>query len=154
MKFSLSVAVLALVASQAMAVVPVPVKECTKTVVVQPTDIGCDAFAIANGITFAQLLKWNLKLRTDCANLDVGAPLCVSITAGGGGNSTQTGTVTGTATGKPAASVTLHTTTAAATTTSVPTSAPITSKPSGANGNRASMVLGAAGVLLSVVYML
>ncbi|KAF9102656.1 hypothetical protein BGX27_010918 [Mortierella sp. AM989] len=52
MKSTLSVVVLALAASQAMTVVPIPVKECTKTVVV----------------------------------LDVGTPICVSVTPGADGN--------------------------------------------------------------------
>ncbi|KAF9149879.1 hypothetical protein BGX20_005853, partial [Mortierella sp. AD010] len=71
MKFTASIFILAAVASQALAVIPIPVKECTKTVVVKPTDTGCDQFARDNGCTFAQLRLWNLKLRSDCANLDV-----------------------------------------------------------------------------------
>ncbi|KAI1295969.1 hypothetical protein EDD11_007670 [Mortierella claussenii] len=67
-----------------MAVVPIPIKGCTKTVIVLPTDTGCADFAAKNGCTFQDLLKWNLKLRTDCANLDVNAPLCVSVTPGAG----------------------------------------------------------------------
>ncbi|KAF8944100.1 hypothetical protein BGZ47_004668 [Haplosporangium gracile] len=77
MKFSATLLVLAAVASSAMAVVPIPVKGCRKTVVVKSTDTGCIQFAGDNGTTFANLLKWNDKLRTDCANLDVGHPLCV-----------------------------------------------------------------------------
>src|SRR5690554_6412758 len=69
MKFTLSLAVLALAASQAMAVVPTPIAECTKTVIVQPTDTGCADFAAVNGCTFDDMLKWNLKLRPDCMNL-------------------------------------------------------------------------------------
>ncbi|GJJ69449.1 hypothetical protein EMPS_01795 [Entomortierella parvispora] len=78
MKFSATLLVLAAVASQAMAVIPIPVKGCQKTVVVKSTDTGCVQFATDNHITFKQLLAWNEKLRTDCANLDVGAPLCVA----------------------------------------------------------------------------
>ncbi|KAF9577159.1 hypothetical protein BGW38_007814, partial [Lunasporangiospora selenospora] len=71
MKFSLSLAVLALAASQAAAVIPIPVKNCIKTVVVKPTDSTCIQFSADNGITFKQLLAWNQKLRPDCKNLDV-----------------------------------------------------------------------------------
>ncbi|KAF9115629.1 hypothetical protein BGX30_006216, partial [Mortierella sp. GBA39] len=61
MKFTTTLLALAAVASSAMAVVPIPVEG----------DAG------DNGTTFANLLKWNNKLRGDCANLDVGHPLCV-----------------------------------------------------------------------------
>ncbi|KAG0321191.1 hypothetical protein BGZ97_011938 [Linnemannia gamsii] len=77
MKFTATLLVLAAVASSAMAVVPIPVEGCRKTVVVKATDTGCIQFAGDNGTTFANLLKWNNKLRSDCANLDVGHPLCV-----------------------------------------------------------------------------
>ncbi|KAG0040314.1 hypothetical protein BGZ83_002616 [Gryganskiella cystojenkinii] len=77
MKFSATLLVLAAVASQALAVVPVPVKGCQKTVQVKPTDTGCDQFASDNHITFKQLLAWNLKLSPKCDNLDVDAFLCV-----------------------------------------------------------------------------
>ncbi|KAI7832310.1 hypothetical protein BC939DRAFT_435158 [Gamsiella multidivaricata] len=163
MKFSISVAILALAASQAMAVIPIPVKECTKTVVVQPTDIGCDAFATANGITFADLLKWNLKLRTDCANLDVGEPLCVSVTPGTGGNSTNPVTKP-TATSAAVTSVPAATHASATTGASKPaatTSASVTPPQTGsvvahnaATSTKSSMALAAVGVLASVVYML
>jgi len=83
MKITASVAILALAASQAMAVIPIPVKECTKMIIIQPTDNdGCDAIAARWGTTFENLLKWNLKLRPDCLNLDLGHPLCVSVTPG------------------------------------------------------------------------
>ncbi|KAG0028414.1 hypothetical protein BGZ81_004757, partial [Podila clonocystis] len=72
MKISVTILALAAIASQAMAVIPIPVKGCQKTVVVKSTDTGCDQFAAANNITFKQLLAWNEKLRPDCANLDVG----------------------------------------------------------------------------------
>ncbi|KAF8986658.1 hypothetical protein BGZ52_008222, partial [Haplosporangium bisporale] len=72
MKISITILALAAIASQAMAVIPIPVKGCQKTVVVKPTDTGCTQFASDNHITFKQLLDWNTKLRTDCANLDVG----------------------------------------------------------------------------------
>jgi len=72
MKFSATLLVLAAVAAQTMAVIPIPVKGCKKTVVVKPSDSGCIQFATDNHITFQQLLAWNMKLRPDCANLDVG----------------------------------------------------------------------------------
>ncbi|KAG0300007.1 hypothetical protein BGZ98_009567 [Dissophora globulifera] len=159
MKFTLSVAVLALAASQAMAVVPVPIKGCTKTVVVTPAQT-CEYFgnmnmrALKNGCTFDDLLKWNTKLSPKCDNLDVNAAICVSVTAGAGG-------VTGNTTVPSAGPITTAkppTTTAKATSASLPVttapSVPTSAKPSSANGNKASMALGAAGVLLSVVYML
>ncbi|KAG0034268.1 hypothetical protein BGZ81_005615 [Podila clonocystis] len=161
MKFTLSVAVLALAASQAMAVVPVPIKGCTKEVMVLPTDTGCDAFAAANGCTFADLLKWNDKLRPDCKNLDVGHPLCVSMTPGAGGNTTVTTPAAPKPTaGAPSSSVAVPpkaTSSGAAATTS--TSAPVAqvstvAKGSSATSTKASMLLGAAGVIMSAVYML
>ncbi|KAG0281603.1 hypothetical protein BGZ95_001457 [Linnemannia exigua] len=83
MKFTLSAVVLALAAtSQVAAVVPIPVKECTRSYIVEPGTPGCKAFADKFGITTDNLLAWNTKLRGDCANLDVGEPLCVSITPG------------------------------------------------------------------------
>ncbi|KAF9372790.1 hypothetical protein CPC16_002233 [Podila verticillata] len=163
MKFTLSVAVLALAASQVMAVIPIPIKGCTKQVVVQPTDTGCDAFATANGCTFADLLKWNDKLRPDCANLDVGQPLCVSITPGAGGKTNATtsavpkptsGAVVPTSAPVPAKGTS---TGAAATTTTTGATNPQIStvaKGSSATSTKASMLLGAAGVIMSAVYML
>ncbi|KAF9181187.1 hypothetical protein BGZ51_001958 [Haplosporangium sp. Z 767] len=182
MKFTLSLAVLALAASQAMAVVPTPIKECTKTVIVQPTDTGCAAFAAANGCTFEQMLEWNLKLRTDCLNLDVGHPICVSVTPGGPATAPV---AVPTTVGKPVASTTTAagatesatattsgdvkaTTSAASASTSASapagnksttaaTSSPTTTKPqpeNAANGNKASLAIGAAGALLSALYML
>ncbi|KAF9968151.1 hypothetical protein BGZ70_006271 [Mortierella alpina] len=163
MKFTLSLAVLAVVASQTMAVVPIPIKACTRNVTVLPTDIGCVDFAKANGCTFEQLLKWNDKLRPDCANLDVGHPLCVSITPGGGGNTTAPVTPP-----NPSAPLPPATSAGAA----VPSGTPAATKPSsaapagvttppksatsqnGAAGSQSSMVLAAAGVLVSVAYML
>ncbi|KAG0056163.1 hypothetical protein BGZ89_002183 [Linnemannia elongata] len=194
MKFTLSAVVLALAASQAAAVVPVPVKECTHSYVVEPGTPDCGAFAAKFGITFADLLKWNDKLRPDCANLDVGEPLCVSITKGDGplnenpkgalvpqpgvppqGNlwdpapytkgpaATSTGatppavttpaagTATTPAANKPTTSAAGATTSGAAgATPSVKTD----TKNSGAASNKNSIVLGAAGLLLSAVYML
>ncbi|KAF9959917.1 hypothetical protein BGZ72_008425 [Mortierella alpina] len=80
MKFSLSVAVLALFASQAMAVVPKPLGNCTKSQIVSLADTGCADFAARHGVEFKHLLAWNEKLRPDCLNLDVGHPICVSVT--------------------------------------------------------------------------
>ncbi|CAO3563189.1 unnamed protein product [Mortierella alpina] len=166
MKFTLSLAVLAVVASQAMAVVPIPIKGCTKQVTVLPTDVGCVDFAKANGCTFEELLKWNDKLRPDCANLDVGHPLCVSITPGAGGNTTAP--VTPVTPPNPSAPLPPATSAGAA----VPSGTPAATKPSsaapagatappksatsqnGAAGSQSSMVLAAAGVLVSVAYML
>ncbi|OAQ29996.1 hypothetical protein K457DRAFT_18358 [Linnemannia elongata AG-77] len=193
MKFTLSAVVLALAASQAAAVVPVPVKECTHSYVVEPGTPDCVAFATKFGITFADLLKWNDKLRPDCANLDVGEPLCVSITKGDGplnenpkgaqvpqpgvppqGNLWDPAPYTkgpaGTSTGAPPAATTpaagtattpaanKPTTSAAGATTSgaagATPSVKTDTKNSGAASNKNSIVLGAAGLLLSAVYML
>ncbi|KAG0352559.1 hypothetical protein BG005_008003 [Podila minutissima] len=164
MKFTLSVAVLALAASQAMAVVPIPIKSCTKQVVVLPTDTGCDAFAAANGCTFADLLKWNDKLRTDCLNLDVGHPLCVSVTPGAGGNNTTapavpkpstTGTAPSGTASVPVVPPKATSSGAAATTTGAPNAQiSVVAKGSSATSTKASMLLGAAGVIMSAVYML
>ncbi|KAF9099347.1 hypothetical protein BGX23_002794 [Mortierella sp. AD031] len=200
MKFTLSAVVLALAASQAAAVVPIPVKECTMSYVVEPGTPGCDAFAAKFGVTFADLLKWNNKLRPDCANLDIGEAICVSITPGkccmkenphgikvplpgmpeqpkvwspapytkGPASPTVTGapvvpTGNSTATGAPVAP-TGNSTATAAPTTGAPgktSSLPVAVLPTGsptpkndATGSKASMVLAAAGVVLSVAYML
>ncbi|KAG0085232.1 hypothetical protein BGZ93_009632 [Podila epicladia] len=164
MKFTLSVAVLALAASQAMAVVPIPIKSCTRNVTVLPTDTGCDAFAAANGCTFADLLKWNDKLRPDCLNLDVGHPLCVSVTPGAGGNNTTAPVVpkpstTGAAPSGSSVPVVPPKATssgAAATTSTGAPNAQISTvaKGSSASSTKTSMLLGAAGVIMSAVYML
>ncbi|GJJ72425.1 hypothetical protein EMPS_04782 [Entomortierella parvispora] len=175
MKITLSLAVLALAASQAMAVVPKPIAGCTKEVVVLPTDTGCADFAAKNGCTFEDLLKWNLKLRTDCANLDVGAPLCVSVTPGAGGKPTEpsspvvnppvvpSGTAhpvvpTGTVHPVPKTSATKAGTVPVATTTSAAGAAatlpPTAARVNGAAADKASMVLSVAGVLISAAYML
>ncbi|KAF9932941.1 hypothetical protein FBU30_006927 [Linnemannia zychae] len=82
MRFILCATLIALTISQAAAVVPIPVKECTKSYVVEPGTPGCQAFARKFGIAVEDLIKWNQKLRTDCANLDVGYPMCVSVTPG------------------------------------------------------------------------
>ncbi|KAF9902609.1 hypothetical protein EC991_004742 [Linnemannia zychae] len=65
MRNALTIALLTLSVSQVMAVVPIPIKECTKTVVVD------------------HLLQYNEKLRKDCMNLDTGEKMCVSINPGG-----------------------------------------------------------------------
>ncbi|KAG0346087.1 hypothetical protein BG005_000938 [Podila minutissima] len=185
MKITASVAILALAASQAMAVVPVPVPECTKSVIVRPTDIdGCVAFATRWNTTFENLLKWNLKLRKDCLNLDEGHPICVSVTPGAGTLEPRpTGPV------PPVVPPTTPTTSGAVVPPVKPTSGffvptgvvpppvapgasssaapasptpvkPVVNNPdtankaSGAEGTNASMVVAAAGVLLSVAYML
>ncbi|KAI1295971.1 hypothetical protein EDD11_007672 [Mortierella claussenii] len=168
-----------------MAVVPKPIKECTKSVIITPADSdGCAAFAGRHNVTFEDLLKWNEKLRTDCANLDEGHPICVSVTTGqcclattgtpsippatsnvGVPSSTVgTGTIPGTApgTGTATASRTVPVTTVAPTTASVPspvktvTSTPpvTTAAPNSATGTKSSMLLAAAGIVISVAYML
>ncbi|KAG0076952.1 hypothetical protein BGZ93_003816, partial [Podila epicladia] len=83
MTFTISAVVLALAAtSQVTAIVSIPVKECTQSYVVEPGTPHCDAFAAKFGVTFLDLLKWNQKLRPDCLNLDIGYPICVSVTPG------------------------------------------------------------------------
>ncbi|KAF8976463.1 hypothetical protein BGZ46_008247 [Entomortierella lignicola] len=156
MKFTLSLTALALVASQAIAVVPIPIKGCTKTVVVQTTDTGCQDFATKNGCTFQQLLAWNTKLRTDCANLDVGAPLCVSISKAGG-STTSLATAAPTAapsTAAPKTKTPASTSSAASNTTTSAVPTQTVAKTSGVSKTRSSMVLASIGVLASVVYML
>ncbi|KAG0363808.1 hypothetical protein BC939DRAFT_488813 [Gamsiella multidivaricata] len=191
MKLTLSVAVLALAASQAMAVVPIPIKECTKSVVVEPTDVSCIDFATKYGTTFENLLKWNQKLRDDCKNLDVGEPICVSITPGDcclkenpnhvtvpgsmptssvaepatnvtstvvSGAPTTAGTVTATTVTSAATAPTVTAPTAISSSAAnkpTTTATPISStQPSEAAGSKISMMLAAAGVMLSVAYML
>ncbi|KAF9280750.1 hypothetical protein BGZ88_012015 [Linnemannia elongata] len=122
MKFTFCATVLALAVTQAMAVIPIPVKECTKSVVVQLTDTTCDDFAQRFGVTFDDLLKWNQKLRKDCLNLDAGHPICVSVTPGNcclNENPKPTTTVTTTRT---TTTTTTRTTTTTTTTTTKATS--------------------------------
>ncbi|KAF9141381.1 hypothetical protein BGX30_004928 [Mortierella sp. GBA39] len=83
MKNALTLALLSFAASQVMAVVPIPIKECTKTVVVDPKYDACTDFARDYNITFKDLLQYNEKLRKDCMNLDTGEKMCVSINPGG-----------------------------------------------------------------------
>ncbi|KAF9102655.1 hypothetical protein BGX27_010917 [Mortierella sp. AM989] len=174
MKFTLSLAVLAIVASQAMAVIPEPIQACTKSVLVVETDVdGCDAFAARHNTTFPKLMEWNGKLRKDCLNLDVGHPICVSITKGdcclatAGVTPLPSSTTAGVApTSAPAGATTTAKGTATAApsgNTTAPTSAsskpsvtgaPPTVTGSGAAGLKSSMMLAAAGVVLSVAYML
>ncbi|KAF9134210.1 hypothetical protein BGX30_012006 [Mortierella sp. GBA39] len=147
MKFMFCATVLALVVTQTMAVVPIPVKECTKSVVVQPTDTTCSDFAQRFGVTFDDLLKWNQKLRMDCLNLDVGHPICVSVTPGDCCLSENP---------KPTAT----TTTTLTTTTPIVPIIPSIIDPSNRNNAAAapsakgSMRLAVAGVILSAVYAL
>ncbi|KAI8606418.1 hypothetical protein EDD21DRAFT_361117 [Dissophora ornata] len=188
MKFALSLAVLALAASQAVAVVPVPIDKCTKSVVVMPTDVGCVDFATRYGTTFENLLLWNTKLSPKCDNLDVGHPICVSITQGdcclekplesipplltstissgavttvtvtGTATAIATATTTATTTGSATVSVTTTITTAtqstAATTKPATATTSTEAKNNEAAGSKGSMMLAAAGVMLSVAYML
>ncbi|KAF9341824.1 hypothetical protein BGZ91_001291 [Linnemannia elongata] len=83
MKNALALTLLSVVVSQVMAVVPIPIKECTKTVVVDPKYDACTDFARDYNITFKDLLQYNEKLRKDCMNLDTGEKMCVSINPGG-----------------------------------------------------------------------
>ncbi|KAF9121897.1 hypothetical protein BGW39_010167 [Mortierella sp. 14UC] len=194
MKFTLSAVVLALAASQAAAVVPVPVKECTRSYIVEPGTPDCVAFATKFGITFADLQKWNDKLRPDCANLDVGEPLCVSVTPGEcclrenphnvhvpqpgeapqpsvwdptpslkGPSSNGTAPVPpplatsvapGNGTKPTTTGAAVKPTTGATTGTTSAVISPSTKPSAAAGSNKGSIVLGAAGLLLSAVYIL
>ncbi|KAF9101215.1 hypothetical protein BGX29_005881 [Mortierella sp. GBA35] len=83
MKNALATTLLTVAVSQVVAVVPIPIKECTKTVVVDPKYDSCDEFAKDFNITFKDLLKYNEKLRKDCMNLNTGEKMCVSINPDG-----------------------------------------------------------------------
>ncbi|KAG0046650.1 hypothetical protein BGZ83_008206 [Gryganskiella cystojenkinii] len=167
MKISVSIAAMALAATQVMAVIPTPIKECTKSVIVTIPGDGCAAFAARWNTTFDDMLKWNTKLSPVCNNLDEGHPICVSITKGDcclgiNPNVTSSGVPTSPATATtPSASssvsVPLPSGGASSTKTNSPTVTlpPSPSKtPNGAAGVKGSMALAAAGVILSVVYML
>ncbi|KAG0354370.1 hypothetical protein BG005_006530 [Podila minutissima] len=174
MKFTLSAVVLALAATQVQAIVPTPVKGCTQLVMITPADTSCVDFAAKFGLTFEQLRALNLRLDAICANLDVGNPICVSNTGPNLGTLTSTPpypgqtalpTITGpvpvptTTSGAvvpPVNGTTVPVTTAAPTATSgAAAGTPKPSAPaSAASSSKASFVLGAAGVLLSVAYML
>ncbi|KAG0204499.1 hypothetical protein BGX28_003593 [Mortierella sp. GBA30] len=164
-----------------MAVVPIPAANCTKSQIVSPLDTGCTDFAQRHGTTFPMLLKMNRLLRNDCANLDVGHPICVSWEKGhcclnepALGNGTQpsgpvpnpsVGTSVGPITGStPTSSVSAPSapvTNGASVPSSAPTSAkssapaPSVSTPpkSDAASSKSSMMLAGAGVLLSIAYM-
>ncbi|KAG0219135.1 hypothetical protein B0O80DRAFT_423714 [Mortierella sp. GBAus27b] len=167
MKFSLSVAILALAASQAMAVVPVPVKECQKSIIVAAQHQNCDVFGKMYNVTMADMLKWNGKLRPDCKNLDIGHPICVSVTKNdcclneNPYNATppmaDPALPTNGTTPAPTSS-TAPTTTAPAVTpapsSNKPAATPSADKGNNAAGTKGSMLLAAAGVVLSVAYML
>jgi hypothetical protein len=157
----------------------------------------CVAFATKFGITFDDLLKWNEKLSPKCDNLDVGEPLCVSITKGDcclnenpkgalvpqpgvppqgnlwdpapytkpAGQPTSGGSVPPpAATSAPAAGNGTQTSgtgtkptnsgSAGSSTSAAPPAAKTDNKTSAAASSKASIVLGAAGLLLSAVYML
>ncbi|KAF9924660.1 hypothetical protein FBU30_005404 [Linnemannia zychae] len=83
MKSVLTIILLVIVVSRVAAVVPIPIKECTKTVVVDPKYDTCFDFARDYNITFKDLLQFNEKLRKDCMNLDTGEKMCVSINPDG-----------------------------------------------------------------------
>ncbi|KAG0225365.1 hypothetical protein BGW42_004475 [Actinomortierella wolfii] len=173
MKFALSVAVLALAASQAMAVMPKPTPGCAKTVQVKPTDTTCDQFAADNGITLKQLLAWNIKLHNNCDNLDVDAYMCVAF----GGEPQAPVTATNSGAPKPTATAPVVTSSAprptsaprsngaasSAAQSNAPTatgpagatrsSAPFNAPTGAASTNKGSLLIAAAGVILSVAYM-
>ncbi|KAF9181188.1 hypothetical protein BGZ51_001959 [Haplosporangium sp. Z 767] len=171
MKFTLSVAALALAATQVMAVVPTPAANCTVSIMVTDSDVdGCVAFATRHNTTFEMLLKMNDKLRKDCLNLDVGHPICVSwdvkATQPATPSATTAPVTTKPATTGPAPGATTTaatgasttsapgTTTAKATTGSVTAPSATPQPTNGAAGSTASMMLAAAGVVLSVAYMM
>ncbi|KAF9168448.1 hypothetical protein DFQ26_007579 [Actinomortierella ambigua] len=140
MKFTLSLVVLAAAASQAVAVVPTPIASCTRTVVVQMTDTdGCAAFAARNSVTFDDLLKWNLKLRRDCLNLDLGEKMCVSVAQGAAVPVSTPGASSGTKTTAPAGGAA----TATVTGTATPTPSATTGAPNN-NGKPPTAAPGAA----------
>ncbi|KAK3821464.1 MAG: hypothetical protein J3Q66DRAFT_333374 [Benniella sp.] len=171
MKFAASLAILALAASQAMAVVPTPVPECKKSVVVAPQHITCKIFADEFGTTFENMLLWNKKLSPKCDNLDQGYAICVSVDAKDCclNENPYNATVpialpgpTPTASGAPVApsvsGAPLPTTAppAASASATVPDNkapTPTVNKPSEASGSKSSMILAVAGVVLSVAYM-
>ncbi|KAF9216504.1 hypothetical protein BGZ59_009415 [Podila verticillata] len=178
MKFTVSAVVLALAATQVQAIVPIPVETCTQLVFITPADTSCVDFAAKFGITFAQLRAMNQHLDASCNNLDAGHNICVSITGPKLGVLTsippypsQTSatvsapltTITSSSVGLPPKStttgasvpVTTSTATSSVPATSVTSATPKTTTPaSAASSSKASLVLGAAGVLLSVAYML
>lgn len=126
-------------------------------------------FASRHGTTFDDMLKWNNKLRKDCLNLDFGHPICVSITKGACCiNMTEPAgpSISG---GPPATSVSVPLPVTSATGNTAATGTTASSKPTGpattvtlpppaktneAAGIKGSMVIAAAGALLSVAYML
>ncbi|KAG0025637.1 hypothetical protein BGZ82_009912 [Podila clonocystis] len=179
MKFTLSAVVLALVATQVQAIVPTPVKGCTQQVIIAPIDVSCVDFGAKFGLTFAQLRALNLRLDAVCANLDEGYPICVANTGPNLGTLTSTppypgqtnvptstasaplptitsGTVVRPVNGTTSTGVIVPVTTSSATvSSSAPTGTPKPATPTGAaSSSKASIVLGAAGVLLSVAYLL
>ncbi|KAG0029228.1 hypothetical protein BGZ81_004010 [Podila clonocystis] len=178
MKFTLSAVVLALAATQVQAIVPTPVKGCTQQVIITPIDVSCSDFAAKFGLTFEQLRALNLRLDAVCANLDVGHPICVSNTGPNLGTLTSTppypgqtnaptasapaplptttsGAVVPPVNGTTSGAVVPVTTPSATASSSAPTGTPKPAAPTGAaSSSKASIVLGAAGILLSVAYML
>ncbi|KAG0287420.1 hypothetical protein BGZ96_008656 [Linnemannia gamsii] len=129
MKFTLCATILALAITQVMAVPPEPIGGCTKSVIVQSTDTTCIDFAERHGVTFEDLLRWNKKLRRDCKNLDVGHPICVSVTKGvcclaEDPNKPTTPTTTRSTTSTSSTTSTTTTTSAATTTNTTTTSPP------------------------------
>ncbi|KAF9383506.1 hypothetical protein CPB97_006425 [Podila verticillata] len=179
MKLTLSTVVLALAVTQVQAYPPIPVKACTQLVLITPADTSCIDFAAKFGITFEQLRAMNQRLSPVCNNLDVGSYICVSITGPNLGTLTsippypgQTGVPTTVSAPLPTitsgsvlpppkgtttstAPITTPSATSGAPAASTTSTAPkTTTTPSAASSSKASLVLGAAGVLLSVAYML
>ncbi|KAF9967613.1 hypothetical protein BGZ70_008910 [Mortierella alpina] len=144
-----------------MAVIPIPVKGCSKSQIVSLADTGCADFATRHNTNFTMLLQYNEKLRPDCLNLGwdpaspyfpkggVPAPVPVPSTPSGAVPSNAplaTGAVS--APSVPTAS-------ASAPGTSPKATAPVVARPaSDAASSKASMMLASAGVLLSIAYML
>ncbi|KAF9351894.1 hypothetical protein BGX34_000301 [Mortierella sp. NVP85] len=174
MKLTASLAILALAASQAMAVVPTPFPGCTKSIKVAPVHENCFKMAGMYGTNMTELLRMNIKLREDCKNLDEGYPICVSDKPGDCCLNEDpfsatipvagpTPTASGAPVPPPASSVPVPAPTtpaAASPVASAPatpsdgkTPSPTVNKPSEASGSKSSMILAAVGVVLSVAYM-
>ncbi|KAF8935447.1 hypothetical protein BGZ47_009927 [Haplosporangium gracile] len=81
-KTALALVLLSFVVCQVTAVVPIPIKECTKTVVVDPKYDARADFARDFNVTFEDFLQYNEKSRKNCMDLDTGEKMCVSINSG------------------------------------------------------------------------
>ncbi|KAG0254135.1 hypothetical protein DFQ27_007018 [Actinomortierella ambigua] len=175
MKFTLSVAVLALAASQAMAVVPTPVASCKKSVIIQPSDGDCVQFRAKWNIPDMETLRaMNLRLLENCMNLDVGAPICVATVGPSqppitpSGAPMTSGAAVPTVTGGPAPTQPPNKSGAVTVPTGATNSVSSTALPAGASrgitpthaptgaavANKGSFLVAAAGVILSAAYIL